>query len=167
MAFPELNMSIADRARDAKSAAEEIRGYARKVIVALASEFASEDAETFGVNLVHSEDGQSARISSPFGEARAKLLVFLDAGGLYGRYSFERKFTDSLDRDIWIEVYFLDIREDGTIISEFSGEESNRFSVPQYRRNQYFTLALAITTALGRNPADQFDALSSSALGIR
>lgn len=155
MAYPKLTMNIVDRARDAKNVAEGIRAYAKKVMVALAREFSSEDTESLGVKFVYSEDGQSALISSPFGEARAKLSIFLDASGLYGRYSFERKLKDHLDRDIWEEVYFMDIRDDGKIISEYSDEESERFSVPQYRRDQYFILALAITTALGRNPADR------------
>ncbi len=155
MAYPELTMNIIDRARNSKKAAEEVRSLARKLIVALATEFSSEDTESFGVKLVHSEDGQSAQIASPFGEARANFSVFLNDLGLYGRYSFERKFTDTLDRNVWNEVFCLDISVDGRILSEFFDEESARFNVLQRRRDQYFTLALAITAALGRNPADE------------
>lgn len=155
MAYPELTRNITDRARNAKRAAEEVKSYARDLIVALSTEFASEDAQAFGVKLVHSEDGQSAQVSSPFGEARAKFSMFLNELGVYGRYSFERKLTDAQDRDIWKEVYFLDIREDGRILSERADEESARFNVVQRRRDQYFTLALAITAALGRNPSDE------------
>ena len=65
MAYPELTRNITDRARNAKRAAEEVKSYARDLIVALSTEFASEDAQAFGVKLVHSEDGQSAQVSSP------------------------------------------------------------------------------------------------------
>lgn len=155
MGYAELGRNVTDRARNAKRAAEEVRSYARDLIVALSTEFASEDAQAFGVKLVHSEDGQSVQISSPFGEARAKFTMFLNEFGVYGRYSFERKLTDYQDRDIWKEVYFLDVREGGRILSELGDEESARFNVTQPRRDQYFTLALAITAALGRNPSDE------------
>ena len=155
MAYPQITVDIFNRARDAKKGAEEARGLSRKMMVALSEEFSGEDAESFGVSLVHSEDGQSARISSPFGEARAKSSVFLTDGGLHTRCSFERKLVDTLDRDIWREVFVLEVREDGRIFSEFFNEETALFNVLRPRRDQYFTLAIVITAALGRNPSDQ------------
>ncbi|MEE4675352.1 hypothetical protein V2K57_11860 [Pseudomonas alliivorans] len=154
MAHPELTVKHIDHARAAKACADELCKYGKHVMIMLEAEFSSPDASDLGVSIVPAQDGLSAQITSPYGAARATYSLYLGANGMYGRYSFDRRYNDHHDRDTWSEVFFLDIANDSMITSEYASENSSRFNAIRPCRNQYFELALAVAAALGRNRSD-------------
>ncbi|WP_370683026.1 hypothetical protein AB9V60_13450 [Pseudomonas syringae pv. atrofaciens] len=154
MAHTPLTTIHIDRIRDLKERTADLRKYGKQVMIMLDAEFSSPDAQGLGVTLVLAQDGLSAQIASPFGSARAIFSVYLGSTGLYGRYAFQRRDADQHDRESWSEVFYLDISTELMITSEYVSENSPRFNAIRAYRDQYFELALAITAALGRNPAD-------------
>lgn len=123
MVFQHVELQHQNQVDAAASNIETIRGYCGYLLAGLSKFFAfPHNVNKYGVVFTSDESNLTSRISSPYGEARGRLVIQIVDGTVGGRYVFEKGVVSSMGEDIWGPIWAIRILSNGRVLL---GDEGN------------------------------------------
>ncbi|KAB5626271.1 hypothetical protein F7234_03805 [Pseudomonas putida] len=141
MIFQHVELEYQNQVDSAASNIETIRGYCGYLLVGLSKFFALEHNQVkYRVGYSSDEDDLTSSISSPYGQARGRLVVQIVDGTVFGRYVFEKSVVSGEGGEIWTPIWAIRILRNGNVLLGDEGDIeidvantgpfSNAFSAP-------------------------------------
>jgi len=123
MVFQHVELQHQNQVDAAASNIETIRGYCGYLLTGFSKFFAlPHNVNKYGVVFTSDESNLASRISSPYGEARGRLVIQIVDGTVGGRYVFEKGVVSSEGGDIWVPIWAIRILRNGNVLL---GDEGN------------------------------------------
>lgn len=140
-----------DHVRNAVADAARIQDHAR-VLAEQLRQVLSKDfpRSNWGVHYELGADQISATIETPFGTARARLVLGVDERGPMGLYLIERRNLAPDDSFIWAHAWSIRIGKHGEISLEGQGASNVDIDHPYQGENQIAEIALSLLYAIAR-----------------
>lgn len=150
MTFKPFSSAQQDKVRSAVAQSAQIHNYALLLAKDLQEIYSRPTSLKDWGMVFQLEDGKSdVYMQTPFGAARAKLVIMVDERGVFGRYVIEKRFEKRNDEQAWMPVWAIRIEEDGSV---YAGDEvgnpiNSQDEFPN--KMQIVKLALSILYAIG------------------
>lgn len=137
-----------DQVRDAVSDSDKMKNRADRLLVAM-REFAADGwaRASWGIAIGAQENGV-VPISTPFGEARARIEMSVGARGVQAVIRFEKAGRDEADQAIWLPAWRIAATKDGF----FCGVDyDQKISLKEYDADGFYAEALlCLLYAIGK-----------------
>lgn len=140
-----------DQVRAAVADAARIQDHARILAEKLRQVFSKDYPRTnWGVRYELAADQICAALETPFGVARARLVLGVDERGPMGAYLFERRNLAPDDSFIWAHAWSIRIGKHGEISLEGQGASNVDLDHPYQGESQIVDIALSLLYAIAR-----------------